>query len=56
MKLGRAERGWVKKSGMKYRRANPVTDGIEKCISQRRSAEKGWGQQCGMHYRSAIGN
>jgi hypothetical protein len=29
------------------------TDGIEECLSQRRSAEKGWGKECGMHYRSA---
>jgi len=36
--------------------AERSTDGIEECLSQRRSAKKGWREECGMHYRSAGGN
>jgi len=33
--------------------AEQSTDGIEECLSQRRSAEMGWGKECGMHHGSA---
>jgi len=46
MNLRSAERGLVKKCGMKWRIANPGTDGIEECLSQRGSAEKGCGKEC----------
>jgi hypothetical protein len=50
MKLKSVEREWVKECSMKWRRANPGTNGIEVCFIQRRSAKHGWHKECGMHY------